>query len=153
MPHSMPSSSASRPSDSPWAAGRTRGEAVKVGVRWLEWGRGTEPRHWEMEMAMKDMEEADHRRRGRWADDARPPSAFDDMSTSNPHDSTPLRQVDQALRKLPYSSLVPAPIPHCHRVEHLAYLNAVAIWLEKLAKTQWQYLGATKGSDLSSSAP
>jgi hypothetical protein len=54
MSHSMPSSSASRPSDSPWAAGRTRGEAVKVGVRWLEWGRGTEPRHWEMEMAMKD---------------------------------------------------------------------------------------------------
>ena len=106
-----------------------------------------------MEMAMKDMEEADHRRRGRWVADASPPSLFDDISTSTPHDSTPLRQVDQALRKLPYSSLVPAPIPHWHRVEHLAYLKAVAIWLEKLAKTQWQYLGATHQDDYPKPTP
>lgn len=106
-----------------------------------------------MDMAMKDMEEADHRRRGRWADDARPPSVFDDMSTSNPHDSKPLRQFDQALRNLPYSSLVPSPIPHCHGVEHLAYLKAVAIWMEKLAKTQWQYLGATHLDDYPEPTP
>lgn len=75
------------------------------------------------------------------------------MSTSNPHDSKPLWQVDQALRKLPYSTLVPAPIPHCHGVEYLAYLKAVAIWLEKLAKTQWQYLGATYQDDYPEPTP
>ena len=64
-----------------------------------------------------------------------------------------LRQVDQALRKLPYSSLVPAPTPHWHGVEHLAYLKAVAIWLEKLAKTQWRYLGATHHDDCPEPTP
>jgi hypothetical protein len=105
-------------------------------------------------------EEADHRRRGQWADDARPPSVFDDayseknvMSTSYPHDSKPLWQVDQALRELPYSSLVPGPIPHYHGVEHLAYLKAVAIWLEKLAKTQWQYMGAWHPDDYPEPTP